>query len=197
MGREEKDSAVISSLGLSGGACQLDLDPPCTPHPAPFPLQPHARRQRWASHPTPPTHPPSQSASQPSIPRRWVEVTGQSYLQEGCTRPTPSPKSPALRPRRGAENQRRSTKHKGGPSVKSDGRGGRRSDRRVKGSSHTPPDRFLPSPPLPPPRSLRVCLFCLFKKFTEQEGRASSGGRTAARCRWCVGRRRTRRPPGR
>lgn len=188
---EEKDGAVISSLGLSGGACQLDLNPPCTPHPA-FPLQPHARRQKWALHPT-----------QPAI---YPQKLGRSnrtkrYLQEGCPSP-PHPLSQShqlsglagvQKTRDGAQNTKEVL-----PLCSFDGRGGRWSDRRVKGSTHTHPDRFLPSPPLPsPPCSLRVCLFCLFKEFTEQEGRASSGGRTAARCRWCVGRRRTRRPPGR
>lgn len=194
---KEKDRAVRSSLGLSGGACQLvhkpTLHPTPTSTPSPSSLTHAARRQKWASHPTPP--PPIHL-----FPRSRVEVTGPlDVWQEGCPSPPHplSPKSPALRPRRGTDTRDGAQNTKEVlPSCPRAEAGGRPSDGGVKGSAHTP-ERSFPSPPLPPPRSLRVCLFCLSKEFTEREGRASSGGRTAARCRWSVGRRRMRRPPGR
>lgn len=193
-----------------GQGCQILVGPlwgcmPARPqaHPAPhthqhpFPppaslTQQDAKSGRHIpSHPPPPIH---------LFPRSRVEVAGPlDVWQEGCPSPPHplSPKSPALRPRRGTDTRDGAQNTKEVlPSCPRAEAGGRPSDGGVKGSAH-PPERSFPSPPLPPPRSLRVCLFCLSKEFTEREGRASSGGRTAARCRWSVGRRRMRRPPGR
>lgn len=102
---------------------------------------------------------------------------------------TSSPVSPGHRkPEPEPKTQRRSF-------GSSDGRGGRWSEGGVKGSTQPGPLAPLFSSSS---SSFLAALFVLFvKEFTEQEGRARSGGRTAARCRWSAGRRRTRRPPGR
>lgn len=62
------------------------------------------------------------------------------------------------------------------------------------GEAGRPHTRFVSSPlslflllfQIAPPRVF-VCF--VSKEFTEQEGRASSGGRWAGHCRWGVGRR--------
>lgn len=169
-------SCGISLLGLSAE----DYSSPQSPPPAPLSLQPKGGR-----HPRP--HSP--------IPRGWVEARQPTGSRGAVSIPSPPPvpkvTSSLVSP--GHRNKRRH-KTQGSPPVR---RQWQRRVRQERQGGHSPALSLPLSPPHP---NLSLpCVFVCFvsKEFTEREGRASSGGRKAGRCRWCVGRRRTRRPPGR
>lgn len=129
-----------ASLGVHASS---STSPPCTPHP-PAPLPPPASLTQQDAksgrhippHPPPPIH---------LFPRSRVEVTGPlDVWQEGCPSPPHplSPKSPALRPRRGTDTRDGAQNTKevlpSCPSCPRAEAGGRPSDGGVKGSAHTP-----------------------------------------------------------
>lgn len=148
------------------------------PTPRPTASSPFPPAQRWASSP----HPP--------ITRGWVEQAAGASIPS----PLPAPKVTSFLASPGHRNKRRH-KTQGGPPVRWQRRRG--SNRRGREATH--PLCLFPSLLLLLFQISLPCVFVCFvsREFTEQEGRASSGGRKAGHCRWCVGRRRTRRPPGR
>lgn len=159
----------------------LERTPPTPQSTTSTPVPP---AQRWASSPTPVPHPQPLGRSERADRQLGVSIPS----------PPPAPKVTSSLASPGHRNKRRH-KTQGSPPVRWQRQPRVRQERQ---GGHTP----ALSLPLSLLLLFQVSLPCVFvcfvsNEFTEQEGRASSGGRKAGHCRWCVGRRRTWRPPGR